>query len=70
MYGPPIITAADAILAARTRESELDLLRRLHREDLAAARAGRREARRIARHGARRFTRPAVAIWMLVAQRR
>jgi hypothetical protein len=70
MYGPSLITAADAIRAARAPETELDLLRRLHREDLAAARASRREARRAARPGARRLTRPAIAIWTFVAPRR
>jgi hypothetical protein len=70
MYGPSIITAADAIRTARVRETELDLLRRLHREDLAAVRASRREARRAARHGAHGLARPARAIWTLVAPRR
>lgn len=69
MYGPALITAADA-LRRHGRESELEVLRRMHREQLAAERASRRKARSVARRGRRRLARPAIALWTLVTPRR
>ncbi len=71
IHDPAFVTAVHALERRRGPESELDVLRRIHRQEIAAERARTRELRRAQRrHGASAIARPAFAIWALVDPRR
>jgi hypothetical protein len=71
IHDPAFVTAIHAFEPEGGRESELDVMRRLHRQNVAAERARIRELRRAQRrHGAHGIARPAFALWALVDPRR
>ena len=71
VHDPAMVVAVRALEPRGGRESELDVMRRLHRREVAAERARIREVRREQRrHGAHGIARPAFAIWALVDPRR
>jgi hypothetical protein len=71
MYRPAMTTGLQSVeRRSRRYETEEAVLRRQHYEHIAAERARERAQRDVSRHGAHRITRPAAAIWALVATRR
>jgi hypothetical protein len=71
MYRPPMNLRIEHLEATRRApEREVEVLRRLHREHVAAVRAKARDERQPSLTGARRIARPAAAIWALVFMRR
>jgi hypothetical protein len=72
MYRPPLNSNLQSFEQARHRAPEREdaVLRRQHREHLAAERAKARAEREAPSFGARGLRRPAAAFWSLVTLRR
>jgi hypothetical protein len=67
---PALVTAVHALERRPGPESEVDVMRRIHRQQVAADRARARESRRALRHGVHGIVRPAFAVWAVVDPRR
>jgi hypothetical protein len=67
---PEIRDATTRERGGRAPEREVAVLRRQHREHVAAERAKERALREAPQFGARGLTRPASAIWAFVSTRR
>jgi hypothetical protein len=71
VYDPAIVTGVHSLAPRPAPESEIEVIRRIHRQQVAAERANSRELGRARNHhGAHGIARPVVAIWALVGSRR